>query len=253
MGHQSTNMFLSRVCPALLLLLLVVTQAQQVGHQKTEEHLPMNRQSCTSSGCQSEPAAVVLDANWRWVHKTGTSTNCYTGSSWDSSLCPDPVTCAANCALGGVPTADWHDIYGVATTDNTLKMQLVTKGNVGGRTYLTDGGSNYRMFKLKNREFSLDVDMSQLACGLNGALYFVKMQTDGGMAEFSGNKAGAQYGTGYCDAQCPRDMKFINGEANTKDWTPAGSSTGEGHYGSCCTEMDVWEANSQAAALTPHP
>ena len=27
-----------------------------------------------------------------------------------------------------------------------------------------------------------------------------------------GNKAGAKYGTGYCDAQCPRDIKFINGE-----------------------------------------
>jgi cellulose 1,4-beta-cellobiosidase len=50
---------------------------------------------------------------------------------------------------------------------------------------------------------------SQLPCGLNGALYFVAMDSDGGMAKFPTNKAGAKYGTGYCDAQCPQDIKFI--------------------------------------------
>jgi hypothetical protein len=29
-------------------------------------------------------------------------------------------------------------------------------------------------------------------------------------------------------------------------------NTGIGGKGSCCTEMDVWEANSMSAALTPH-
>jgi len=38
------------------------------------------------------------------------------------------------------------------------------------------------------------------------------MAKDGGMSQYSGNKAGAAYGVGYCDAQCPRDLKFINGE-----------------------------------------
>ena len=33
------------------------------------------------------------------------------------------------------------------------------------------------------------------------------------------SQAGASYGTGYCDAQCPADLKFINGEANCMDWT----------------------------------
>jgi hypothetical protein len=46
-------------------------------------------------------------------------------------------------------------------------------------------------------------------CGINGALYFVKMDADGGLAKYPTNKAGAPYGTGYCDAQCPRDLKFI--------------------------------------------
>lgn len=60
-------------------------------------------------------------------------------------------------------------------------------------------------------EFTFDVDVSNLPCGLNGALYFSEMDADGGLSKYPTNKAGAQYGTGYCDSQCPRDLKFING------------------------------------------
>jgi hypothetical protein len=34
-------------------------------------------------------------------------------------------------------------------------------------------------------------------------------------------QAGPKYGTGYCDAQCPRDLKFINGVANSAGWVPS--------------------------------
>jgi cellulose 1,4-beta-cellobiosidase len=115
--------------------------------------------------------------------------------------------------------------------------------------------TKYELLKLLNQEFTFDVDVSKLPCGLNGALYFSEMDADGGMAKFSANKAGAKYGTGYCDAQCPRDLKFINGQANAEGW--GGSSNdanaGFGKYGACCTEMDIWEANSISAAYTPHP
>lgn len=58
-----------------------------------------------------------------------------------------------------------------------------------------------------------DRELTQFpGCGINGALYFVKMDADGGLAKYSTNKAGAPYGTGYCDAQCPRDLKFIAGK-----------------------------------------
>merc|ERR1712048_886047 len=72
-----------------------------------------------------------------------------------------------------------------------------------------------------------------------------------------GNKAGAAYGTGYCDGQCPRDIKFVKGKANIDDWQistgdPWGNS-GYGNDGICCAEMDLWEANSMAMAFTPHP
>ncbi|KAJ7661145.1 glycosyl hydrolase family 7-domain-containing protein [Mycena rosella] len=36
------------------------------------------------------------------------------------------------------------------------------------------------------------------------------MDVDGGLSRFPTNKAGAQYGTGYCDSQCPHDLKFIS-------------------------------------------
>ena len=85
--------------------------------------------------------------------------------------------------------------------------------NIGSRVFLTDG-EEYTIFKLKNREFSFTVDVSNLPCGLNGALYFVEMDKDGGKSQYFTNKAGAKYGTGYCDAQCPHDIKFINGKVH---------------------------------------
>ncbi|GAW03175.1 glycoside hydrolase family 7 protein [Lentinula edodes] len=168
-----------------------------------------------------------------------------------------PTTCANNCALDG---ADYQGTYGVTTNGDSLTLKFVTTSqqkNVGSRLYLMAPGSKteYQTFKLVNQEFTFDVDVSQLPCGLNGALYFSQMDADGGMARFSTNKAGAQYGTGYCDSQCPHDIKFIDGLANIVDWTPSTNNpnTGTGNTGSCCAEMDVWEANSMSAAVTPHP
>ena len=156
--------------------------------------------------------------------------------------------------------SDYRNTYGI-TTDNSGSMTLkfVTEGqyskNVGSRTYLVDeSGQNYYMFKLKNKEFTFDVDVSELPCGLNGALYFVEMEKDGGL-HYPGNTAGPAYGTGYCDAQCPHDIKWINGEANCEDWSGSDNdvNAGMGHYGTCCFEFDIWEANSQSSAYTNHP
>jgi cellulose 1,4-beta-cellobiosidase len=96
--------------------------------------------------------------------------------------------------------------------DNALTLKLVTGSNVGTRSYLLADDNTYYMFKLKNQEFTFDVDLSAVGCGLNAALYFVQMDEDGGMSKYPGNKAGAKYGTGYCDAQCAKCPKFINGE-----------------------------------------
>ncbi|OBZ75029.1 hypothetical protein A0H81_05292 [Grifola frondosa] len=39
-----------------------------------------------------------------------------------------------------------------------------------------------------------------------------EMDADGGLPEFPNNTVCATYGAGYCDSQCPQDIKFINGE-----------------------------------------
>ncbi len=70
------------------------------------------------------------------------------------------------------------------------------------------------------------------------------------------NRSISHTSLGYCDAQCPHDIKFISGEANVIDWRPnpkdKSNNMGIGKYGSCCPEMDIWEANSMANAYTPH-
>lgn len=35
--------------------------------------------------------------------------------------------------------------------------------------------------------------------------------------------------------------------------SPNDPNAGTGKYGSCCSEMDIWEANSISTAYTPHP
>jgi len=241
-----------------LLSLALAARAQQVGTYQAEVHPSLPMQTCTASGCTTVNTKIVIDSNWRWVHAVGGYTNCYTGNTWNTTACPDGNTCVQNCAVDG---ADYADTYGITTSGNALTMKFVTQGssstsaNIGSRVYLMSDDSTYQMFKLLNREFSFDVDVSNLPCGLNGALYFSQMSADGGLSAYPGNKAGAKYGTGYCDAQCPRDIKFINGVANVEGWTGSSNdaNAGTGNMGTCCSEMDIWEANSQATAYTPHP
>ncbi|KAF9493865.1 cellulose 1,4-beta-cellobiosidase precursor [Pleurotus eryngii] len=224
-----------------------VVLGQQVGTLTTENHPALSIQQCTAPDCTTQQKSVVLGSHWRWTHSTAGATNCYTGNAWDPALCPSPATCATNCAVDG---ADYSGTYGVTTSGSALTLRFVTNGpysqNIGSRVYLLDDADHYKMFDLKNQEFTFDVDMSGLPCGLNGALYFSEMAADGGKA--------AHAGTGYCDAQCPHDIKWINGEANVLDWSASATdvNAGNGRYGACCTEMDIWEANSEATSYTPH-
>jgi len=246
-------LFISIVCFSISL-----TVGQLPGTQTTENHLPLTTYQCTSSGgCTTSSTSVVLDANWRWIHDSS-YTNCYTGTTWSQT---DPNAAAENCYLEGVSTSQYESTYGITSSGSSLTLDFITATSngptIGSRTYLMQDDETYQYFYLKNQEFSFDVDVSTLACGINGALYFVDMESDGSMAtSVNGqNKAGAKFGTGYCDAQCPQDVKFINGQANLDDWTPVpgSSNSGTGRYGSCCIELDVWEANKVSAAFTPHP
>mmetsp|Transcript_91759 Transcript_91759/g.165699 ORF Transcript_91759/g.165699 Transcript_91759/m.165699 type:complete len:487 (-) Transcript_91759:329-1789(-) len=243
---------LSLASPSLLLL----TQSQKIGTHVAETHPELPLWTCTSAGCTQEVKSVVMDSNWRWIHD-GQYTNCYKDGAWHPTLCPDPDTCSSNCHLDGSSVEDYAKTYGVHADGSGLKLDFVTDtqygSNYGSRVYMMQDERTYQMFRLKNREFTLTVDSSRMPCGLNGAVYFVEMEADGGVAKSAGkNEAGAMYGTGYCDAQCPHDLKFIDGQANILNWNST-SDPPIGHYGICCAEMDIWEANSRATAYTPHP
>jgi cellulose 1,4-beta-cellobiosidase len=236
----------------LILCLIPLVLSQQVGTNQAETHPTLSIQQCTRSSCTTQQRSVVLDSNWRWTHDKNLK-NCYDGNTWDTTLCPNGATCAQNCYIEG---GDYPGTYGITASGNSLNLKFVTKHqygtNIGNRVYLLQDEKTYQLFKLKNQEFSFDVDLSNLPCGLNGALYFVEMAADGAMT--GNNKAGAKYGTGYCDAQCPHDIKWINGEANVGGWKPSPDdpNAGKGNFGACCNEMDIWEANSMATAYTPH-
>ena len=185
------------------LVLLSSADAQQVGTLKTEKHPQLTVQKCTkASGCATEQKSVVVDSNWRWTHKVGEAKDCYHGNAWDPTLCPDAATCAKNCALEGADE-EYENTYGIRASGAELKLGFVTQArrsssarnssaqfsgaratrsharfrlpqgayskNIGSRTYLLDDDETYKLFKLKNAEFSFDVDVSKLPCGLNGA------------------------------------------------------------------------------------
>ncbi|KAG2506865.1 hypothetical protein JM18_009373 [Phytophthora kernoviae] len=146
------------------------------------------------------------------------------------------------CDICGLEGADYEGNHSVTTKGNELTLKMITPTGIGSRVYMLDeSGTKYKQFQLLNQEFTFDVDVSSMPCGSNGALYFSKMDPDGGISRFPTNTAGAAYGTGYCDAQCQHDLRFINGEGNFNN-----------AYGSCCTEMDIWEASSMATAYTTH-
>lgn len=183
-------------------LIFSAVAAQQAGTYTKEGHLPMSYQTCTTAGgCTTEQGSVVLDANWRWAHGLTGYTNCYTGTEWNKDYCPDDKTCAERCALEGIDENGYKTTYEIETSGDSLKLGFVAPGgNVGSRTYMMDKDNHYMQFGLKNQEFTFTVDVSNLPCGLNGALYFSEMPADGGMGAYPGNNAGANYGTGYCDA-----------------------------------------------------
>ncbi|KIO22627.1 glycoside hydrolase family 7 protein [Tulasnella calospora MUT 4182] len=204
----------------LSVLITPSVDAQRYGVVIPEVHPALSWQKCTvPGGCTAQAGKVVLDANWRWYHSG--SWDCWDGTDW----------------------------------------QLVTRPsgsqspNVGSRVYLMADDNSYATFKPLAQEIAFDVDMSTLECGIAADIHFAEMAADGGIAESPAgwNNAGAKYGTGYCGAQCPRDVRFIQGHLNYQGNGPTPPPFGLGPYGSCCAEMDLWQANKFSTATTAHP
>lgn len=180
-------------------LLVGLASAQAVGTSTAETHPKITWKKCTGTGgssCTTVNTEVVIDSNWRWLHDSK-GNNCYDGNEWKTDVCSTATDCASKCQMEG---ANYAATYGATTSGDALTLKFVTKHeygtNIGSRFYLMNGSSKYQMFTLMNNEFTFDVDLSTVECGLNSALYFVAMDEDGGMSKYSTNKAGAKYGTG---------------------------------------------------------
>ncbi|KAL6871874.1 carbohydrate-binding module family 1 protein [Trichoderma novae-zelandiae] len=237
-------MTLSGTLPLVTAILTVIVQivtAQQPGTSTPEVHPKLTTYKCTTAGgCVAQDTSVVLDWNYRWMHDKNFN-SCTVNGGVNTTLCPDEATCGANCFIEGVDYAS----SGVKTSGDSLTMnQYVPNTNSSGgynsvspRLYLLGADGDYVLMQLNGQELSFDVDLSTLPCGENGALYLSEMDATGGASKY--NTAGANYGSGYCDAQCPVQT-WKNGTLNTN------------HSGYCCNEMDVLEANSRANAFTPH-
>jgi cellulose 1,4-beta-cellobiosidase len=184
---------------------------------------------------------VTIDANWRWVRTKEGYANCYTEAGWDPVVCPDPETCAKNCVIEGITEQQYRTTYGVIAQGNSLQLNLVTGSNIGSRLYVMEpNGRDYFGFDFINREFTFTVDVSKLGCGINAAMYTVHMN----LTQPSDlRKAGPAFGMGYGDAQCPMDIKYVNGLPNVETKRKQ----------VCSPEMDIWESNSISNAFTPHP
>ncbi|KAK5118767.1 hypothetical protein LTR85_007973 [Meristemomyces frigidus] len=184
--------------------------------------------------------SVVLDALSHPIEDILTGASCENSTGgFDSAICPTAAACAQSCALEGINYAQ----HGVQAHGDSIALRQYleingTETSVSPRLYLlAPNGKDYTLLRLLNQEISFTVDVSNLPCGTNGALYMSAMDASGGRSRL--NPAGATYGTGYCDAQCGAPA-WINGVANIDD------------LGACCSEMDIWEANAVATQLTPH-
>lgn len=185
----------------LSLLSLAGCYAQQIGLEP-EVHPQLPTQKCTTSGgCVTRQTALVTDALSRNLHAKGDpSVSCNT-MPLNATLCPNAEVCAQNCVLEGV---DYTGL-GVLTEGTALTMRMyVFNGTEYAKTsprlyLLAEDEQNYEMLQLNNQELTYDVDLSQLGCGMNGALYLSEMDASGSRSAL--NPAGAAYGTGYCDAQ----------------------------------------------------
>ncbi|KAK5131019.1 hypothetical protein LTR08_001369 [Meristemomyces frigidus] len=222
------------------LALLPLVAAQQIGRVR-EVHPRFPTEICTNKhGCVTHQTSIVLDALSHPIENVHTGASCENSTGgFSSTACPSAEACAQNCALEGANYAQ----HGVQAHGDSMTLHQYlningTETSVSPRLYLLDPtGNDYSLLKLLNQEVSFTVDVSNLPCGMNGALYLSAMDGSGGRSRL--NPAGATYGTGYCDAQCPKSA-WINGVANVND------------VGACCNEMDLWEANAVATQLTPH-
>lgn len=168
---------------------------------------------------------LTIDANWRWLHFKDQYSNCYE-NEWkcNSTECDE-------CVLEGISLEQYKNTYGVEVINNSILLKFKTGSNIGSRLYLLEN-NKYWQPNLLNKQISIDVDISNVPCAINSAVYLVEMKS----SELD------YLGIGYADAQCPTDIKYLDdGTVNLNKEQK------------CANEIDLIEANNAAMAWTLHP
>jgi len=155
--------------------LLALAAAQQIG-KTPEVHPKLPTQLCTTRhGCVTQQTSVVLDALTHSIQNIKTGASCENSTGFpDQTICPNAQACGRNCAIQGINDYSQH---GVTVSGNSMTLHQYlningTETSVSPRVYLlAPGGQNYDLLKLLNQEFTFTVDVSNLPCGMNGALY----------------------------------------------------------------------------------
>lgn len=221
-------------------LLQTLAVAQQAPTPDAIQSLPTY--TCTvAGGCVEQKTSVVFEWPYHWIHTVGGYDSCTTSTGGlNSTLCGTSEECFDNCQI----EPGNYTGLGITTSGDSLTLYQYrnNSGTISGASpnvlLLDATGQNYADVQLLGKELSFDVDISLLPCGENGNLFLSEIDFTGGRNEY--NPAGASYGFGTCDSQCSVGPYF-NGTVNTDG------------LGSCCNEMDIWEANAMANALTVHP
>lgn len=190
----------------MALLPLLVTLAGVASAQRAigdEVHPKLTTYKCTKAGgCVAQDTSIVLDSLSRPLYQVNApSFDCGSvGGPPNITACPDVETCFENCVMEGL---DDYTPFGVYADGDSVRLDMLNDDldALFPRIYLlAEDDENYEMLQLTGQEFTFDVDVSKLPCGMNGALYLSEMEAEGGKGEL--NNGGAAYGTGYCDAQC---------------------------------------------------
>jgi len=104
----------------------------------------------------------------------------------------------------------------VSASGSSITVGKGPRFYIANNCYTAFSNSVFRTFKLLGGSIQFTVDLSEVGCGLNAAFYLVSLPAAG---------AGSN-GDYYCDANCVG--------------------------GSCCSEMDLFEANRHAIQITAH-
>ncbi|KAJ4161916.1 hypothetical protein BFJ63_vAg13185 [Fusarium oxysporum f. sp. narcissi] len=222
-----------------------------------EKHPPLTWYHCDQKPCQKFYGAVVLDSTLR-------ETNCCAGSFNIKDLhrtdCKkkDKDTCPVDCCIEG---ADYQ-AHGISTDDTSLTLDLgasaphTPKDLI--RVFALKEDERYlapRLIDQRDSEYTFDLEIRNVPSGYKARVSLNWMWPDGGKSEAKGDKAGARYGTGYCDATCDLGQRFVEGRANYDGWVPSkhDPKLGKGRLGACCASFVLWEGNIESTDFSFSP